>query len=179
MISQRLIADVGDSLDPDVGPEVRGYLIRDSLETKLLSHPSFQPLKRLITMTLESHGIQFDDISYWPTPFQALAVLDGKRPNIRAGATNVLHAGRTLIRWISVSDQGRAHKCKEFCGKAWGLRILVDMQTGAPIPREDVSKCLLVVDGTFSDDDLGALARAGWDEIFYPDEMAELAAAIV
>ena len=46
-------------------------------------------------------------------------------------------------------------------------------------PRPSVQKLILVVDGTWSREDLLALARAGWDKIFYPDEMDKLAEAIV
>jgi hypothetical protein len=33
---------------------------------------------------------------------------------------------------------------------------------------------VLVIDGTWSREDMKVLQRAGWDYIFYPDEMAEL-----
>ena len=42
-----------------------------------------------------------------------------------------------------------------------------------------MDKLILVVDGTWQQSDLDALVRAGWDEIFYPDEMEKLATAIV
>jgi hypothetical protein len=34
------------------------------------------------------------------------------------------------------------------------------------------------VDGTWKQSDLEALSRAGWDEIFYPDEIEKVVAAI-
>jgi hypothetical protein len=42
-----------------------------------------------------------------------------------------------------------------------------------------VSRLFLVLDGSWTDGDLAALLRAGWDTIFYPDEMDKLVKAIV
>ena len=77
------------------------------------------------------------------------------------------------------SDAGRDHKKKELCGRAVGLRYSWDAKTKTFIKRPGVDKLFLVVDGTWRQSDLDALIRAGWDEIFYPDEMDKLAAAIV
>ena len=38
---------------------------------------------------------------------------------------------------------------------------------------------ILLLDGTWRQADLNSLLRAGWDEIFYPDEMDQLAKSIV
>ena len=45
--------------------------------------------------------------------------------------------------------------------------------------RPGIEKLILVLDGTWRQNDLDSLLRAGWDEIFYPDEMDELAKAVV
>jgi hypothetical protein len=45
--------------------------------------------------------------------------------------------------------------------------------------RLGVSRLFLVLDGSWTDGDLAALLRAGWDTIFYPDEMDKLVKAIV
>jgi hypothetical protein len=37
---------------------------------------------------------------------------------------------------------------------------------------------VLIVDGTWCQDDLDALAVAGWDGIYYPDELERLVADI-
>ena len=55
----------------------------------------------------------------------------------------------------------------------------VDTKTKTFIKRPGVDKLILVVDGTWRQSDLDALIRAGWDEIFYPDEMDKLAKAII
>jgi hypothetical protein len=97
----------------------------------------------------------------------------------QATKTTVLRKGKTLINWQSVSDAGRDHKKKELCGRAVALRYSWDATNKKFIKRPLVEKLLLVVDGTWRREDLLALARAGWDEIFYPDEMDKLVKAIV
>jgi hypothetical protein len=83
----------------------------------------------------------------------------------------------TLINWQTCSDAGRDHKKKELCGRAIGLRYHWDGK--AFIRRPGIQKMILVLDGTWRQSDLNALLRSGWDEIFYPDEMEQLAKAIV
>jgi len=42
-----------------------------------------------------------------------------------------------------------------------------------------VEKLLLLLDGTWCDEDLKALLQSGWDDVFYPDEIDKLIKAIV
>jgi hypothetical protein len=179
VLSQRLAEQVGSTAPRGVGRQARDFFVADTIETKLLSHPSFQPIKLLITNELQKRRMKFTDIPYFPSPLRGLAVADGIKVNIRAGSTNVLRVNSTLIRWISVSDAGKVHKTKEFCGRAWGFRACVNEITGYVAPSDWLRKTILAVDGTFTADDLSLLIRCGWDEIYYPDEMDKLAAAIV
>lgn len=171
VLSKKVSEKVGKKLDFALGNTVKNFFVSDTLETKLLSHPSFQPLKLLIINTLQKSQIQFENINYFPSPLRGLAVSDGKRVNVRAGSTNVIRSGSTLIRWVSVSDSGKEHKSKEFCGRVWGFRISVDETTGEISENPWVKKTILVIDGTFVDKDLLNLYKAGWDEILYPDEI--------
>ena len=65
------------------------------------------------------------------------------------------------------------------------LPVLVFAQKEPPkkkkkfIKRPATERLILIVDGTWGQSDLDELARAGWDAIFYPDEMEKLTAAIV
>lgn len=171
ILSKKLSEKIGNKLDFALENTVKSFFVSDTLETKLLSHPSFQPLKLLILNTLQKSHIQFENINYFPSPLRGLAVSDGKRVNIRAGSTNVIRSGNTLIRWVSVSDSGKEHKSKEFCGRAWGFRISIDETTGEISENPWIKKTILVIDGTFIDKDLLNLYKAGWDEILYPDEI--------
>lgn len=85
-------------------------------------------------------------------------------------------AGSTIINWQSATDQGRDHKKKELCGRAVALRYAWDGKTFRK--RPGVSKLILVLDGLWDQEDIHALLRAGWDEIFYPDEMDRLVSLI-
>ena len=77
------------------------------------------------------------------------------------------------IVWQSCTDSGRDHKKKELCGRAPGLRY--HWNGKGFVARPGIKKLVLLLDGTWRDEDLKALLRAGWDEIFYPDEMDRLA----
>jgi hypothetical protein len=59
------------------------------------------------------------------------------------------------------------------------LRYTWDTKQKAFAKRPSTDKLILIVDGTWRQDDLDALEFAGWDEIFYPDEMNKLVKAIV
>jgi hypothetical protein len=109
---------------------------------------------------------------------RAMAVADGEKINVRAGSTNVLVANSTLVRWISVSDAGKTHKCKEFCGKIWGLRIYLNQMNNLIEVNPEIKKAILLIDGTFNDEELNSLHEAGWDEIYYPDELEMLVESI-
>jgi hypothetical protein len=84
-----------------------------------------------------------------------------------------------LINWQSAHHSHTNDKKKELCGRAVALRYSWDSKTNTFIPRPGIKKLILVLDGTWKQGDLDALVRAGWDEIFYPDEMDKLAKAIV
>jgi len=90
-----------------------------------------------------------------------------------AGEMHVLRAHNTIVNVQSWSD----HKAKELCGRAIGLRYHWNGKEF--ISRPDVRKMVLVLDGNWSQAELDALMRSGWDDIFYADEMDRLVKAIV
>lgn len=144
-------------------------LVNGLIEAKLCTYKGFDPILSLIEVTLGSqrkHRIR--------SAFGERAELSGA-----ASKTTVLLSGKTIINWQSCSDAGRDHKKKELCGRASSLRYSWDAKNKKFTPRPGVKKLVLVIDGTWRQSDLDALARSGWDEIFYPDEMDKLAKAIV
>jgi hypothetical protein len=90
-----------------------------------------------------------------------------------AGEMHILKVRMTIVNVQSSSD----HKTKELCGRAIGLRYHWDGQKFTH--RDKVAKMFLLLDGTWPQQELNALVRSGWDDIFYPDEMDRLAKAIV
>jgi hypothetical protein len=139
------------------------------IESKLCTYKGFEPLRLLIESKIP--GCKLDKVR---SCFGEKAKLKGQ-----ATKTTVLRKRKTLINWQSASNAGRDHKKKELCGRAVALRYSWDAAANKFVPRPGIGKLILVVDGTWRRDDLLALARAGWDEIFYPDEMDKLAKAIV
>jgi len=148
---------------------IPSQITHNLIEAKLCTYRGFEPLKILITQSgkkMKTQRIR--------SCFAEAAQLGGA-----AGKTTVLQSKATLINWQSVSDAGRDHKKKELCGRAVALRYSWDDSRKKFIPRPGVKKLILVVDGTWRQKDLNALARAGWDEIFYPDEMAKLKKSVI
>lgn len=139
------------------------------MESKLCTYSGFDPLRLLIEVAVPGGART------------RLRSCFGERAGLTGSAskTTVIVADSTLINWQSASDAGRDHKKKELCGRAAALRYNWDPKAKRFIPRPGVNKLILVVDGTWRQSDLDALVRAGWDEIFYPDEMDKLAKAIV
>ena len=147
---------------------LKGYF-NNLIEAKLCTYRMFEPLRLLIEGSLS--GIKKD----------AVRSCFGEKAELPAQATKttILRKGKTLINWQSCHGSHTNDKKKELCGRAVALRYSWDATTKKFIKRPGVEKLLLVVDGTWRREDLLALARAGWDEIFYPDEMDKLAKAIV
>jgi len=179
VLSEDLLNVTGGVFPKSKEAETKKVFVDDTIETKLLAHSGFRPVKGLILAYLNQSGFEVNDISYFQNPLRLLATGRGEVVNIRAGSTNVIIVNSTLIRWVSVSDEGRDHKVKEFCGKVgvWRAISLSDATQGAI--KGEVFRYLLVVDGSFRAEDFEKLFDAGWDEIFYPDEMDKLAKAIV
>jgi hypothetical protein len=144
-------------------------LLGSIIETKLCTYRLYEPLKLLIEHTTP----RCTSVSY-RSCFGERAGLGGQ-----ATKTTILQKGKTLINWQSAHSTHTKDKKKELCGRAVSLRYTWDAKNRKFVARPSVAKLILVVDGTWSRDDLNALARAGWDEIYYPDDMGELAKAIV
>lgn len=141
--------------------------IAKELEAVYLSHRGFDPLWILI-----SNKLPLAKTLTIATCYAEAAALSG-----RTGTCRLAKIQETFIYWQTCSDAGRDHKKKELCGRAIGIRY--EWIGKAFARRRKTKKLILVLDGTWRQDDLGALLRSGWDEVYYPDEMALLAKAIV
>lgn len=151
----------------------------DQVENILIPYNSFQPLKELVLMATGKAGLTPRIIQYFQNPLREQAVASGMKLNVRAGATEIIQVGKTLVRWISVTDEGKDHKRKEFAGRGALLPMTWDANAAQYAGRSDVGKLVLVIDGTFEASDIDVLHRLGWDEIYYPDQIDKLVKAIV
>jgi hypothetical protein len=151
---------------------------QDLIENVLIPFNKFQPLKLLLEMKLKEDGIPYRNVSYYPSPMYEKLVAMGQRINVRASSTSVIVSKQTILRWITVSDEGRDHKRKEFGGRAAILPVTWSEDHGDYRVRSGVKRLLLLVDGTFRDADLRVLSSLGWDGIFYPNELDRLVESI-
>lgn len=151
---------------------ISNQFVAKEYEAVLLAHRGFEPLLALLINGRVATGTA-DKINI-RTCFSEKAGLTGQ-----AGKTTVIKVQNTIINWQTATDAGKDHKRKELCGRAVGLRYHWDDNIQKFIPRPGVKKLILLLDGTWSQKDLNALINAGWDEIYYPDEIDKLKAAIV
>ena len=175
----RELVAVPASAVESVARQATAVELAEQVENVLIPYNMFQPLKALAVGALRDAGLPFEVVPYFPNPLAEWATSCGKRMNARAGGTEVIRCKNSLIRWVSVTDKGKDHKRKEFSGKAALLQITYEQSGSRFAIRPDVTRLVLVVDGTFNSDDLRALQRIGWDVIVYPDEMDVLVKAIV
>jgi hypothetical protein len=139
------------------------------LWNKLLNYPDFEPLPEILERKFGNRVKRLR---------RATLINDMVNDLTQdAGTEEVLQVGSSVIGWRSVTDAGKDHKRKELCARITCLRMA--MERSKFCARKSVKKAFLVADGTFTSDDIKLLVRSGWDEIFYPDEMDELAAALV
>jgi len=139
------------------------------LWNRLLTHQDFEPLPDLIAAAAEGQVTR----SMVPTIMADLA----EQSVQGAGMTDVFQFSNGMIHWKSATDQGKDHKRKELSARARALRFRKS-NLGFTY-RPEANQLFLVIDGTFSDDDLRVLIESGWDRIFYPDEMDQLKASLV
>ncbi len=168
VIAARLAA-IGKARTKYLLAELKEGICKNVIESKLCTYKGFEPL-RLIAEDKVKGCIR-----------KSIRSCFGERAGLigQATKTTVLQKQKTIIDWQSCSDAGRDHKKKELCGRAVAIRYSWDSEANKFIPRPGIEKLILLLDGTWRQEDLDALARAGWDEIYYPDEMEKLSKSIV
>ncbi|QPN68801.1 hypothetical protein [Synechococcus sp. CBW1108] len=158
--------------------EIREQYINKELEVGLLTHRGFDPVGSLIIEALEEAGLSHQ-LETCPGIFAERARCDGRISNQRSGSTTLLRTKNTLVNWQSAHDSHTNDKRKELCGRISAIRYSWNPVESRCTKKEGIDKFILVVDGTWCEADLQALAASGWDEIYYPDEVAILIKAIV
>jgi hypothetical protein len=165
-LAKLLRSTIGDinSVDHELVVAAHAY----ALWNKLLTYPDFEGLPGLVLTGC--HGV-----TAWVNVPTLMSEIAGETVQ-DAGVLRMLGFQGGLVFWVSATDAGRTHKVKELCAKARCLRFQF---VKGQFSHRPAAKCLfLVIDGTFTIEDLTALKNAGWDEVFYPDEIGLLAEAI-
>lgn len=147
--------------------EISRFVLKGLFEDKIYKTSSFDPAMDLILHALKGTGGVRDKRSA-----TFLTGYIGKG----AGTCDTLAIGDTLIMWQSASAQGDDHKTKELCGRIGLLRVTTN-KSGKAVPAP-FKKAILVIDGTWKEDQLDRLAAAGFDAIYYVDEVVQLAKGI-
>ncbi|MDA7618298.1 hypothetical protein N8703_03265 [Verrucomicrobia bacterium] len=135
---------------------------------KLMNYRHYNPVDWVVCDVLASIDQRFDHPSQHPS-FLSQA---GMGTTTSTGNMISVDGGRVWIKCQS-AYAGKIDKRKELCGRIGAMKLCYT-------PEElDQKKFLLVIDGFFEDRDLALLDQAGWDGIFYYDEMDALKKAIV
>lgn len=143
--------------------EIARFVLKGQFEDKIYKTASFDPAFEQVIHALAKSG----------------AVRDKRTPTFLTGFTgkgaatcDTLTIGDTLIMWQSASAQGDDHKTKELCGRVGMLRVTTG-KSGKVIPAS-FKKSVLVIDGTWKAEQIDRLAAAGFDAIYYVDEIDQL-----
>jgi hypothetical protein len=154
-------------------------VVQTVLEAKLLTYRNFKPFEVLLLRELKKAHLVGSMEAAVRACFAEAASDAGAVLDPRSSGTTVMRVKKSLINWQSAHGSHTNDKRKELCGRASALRYSWDAKKKEFVKRPLTDRLLLVVDGTWEQSDLEALAHAGWDEIFYPDEMDKLVKAIV
>lgn len=154
-------------------------LVQTVLEAKLLTYRNFKPFEALLQREFKKALLKGTLDVAVRACFAEAASDAGAKLDPRSSGTTVMRVKNTLINWQSAHDSHTNDKRKELCGRAPALRYSWDTKRHVFVRRPSTERLFLIVDGTWGQSDLDALASAGWDEIFYPDEMDKLVRAIV
>ena len=134
---------------------------------KITPYRHFNPLEWLVCDRLEGEGHLFE----FPERHPSFLSQTGMGTTTSTGNMISIDGGRCWIKCQS-AYAGKIDKRKELCGRIGAMKLCYT-------PEElDQKKFYLVIDGFFDDHDLALLDQAGWDGIFYYDEMDDLMALI-
>lgn len=159
-----------ESIDA-LAAEIEAKYVSKELEAVLLAHRGFDPIRALLLSRPELAGAENVRIR---AGFAEHCAIRGS-----AASTGVLKKSRTAIYWQTAHGSHTNDKRKELCGRAMAIRYAWDTARNHFRSRMSFDRLLLILDGTWTQSDLEALLRAGWDEIFYPDEMDKLVKAVI
>jgi hypothetical protein len=89
-------------------------------------------------------------------------------------STEGIVIGKTFVKWQSAYGQENSkHKMSELRGRHAQLCFEFSHE-GTFVPRRSVEKTLLIIDGTWTAEEIRLLGESGWDKIVYADELQEI-----
>lgn len=157
------------SVEPLSATEIKDAIkasISAEVEARLVCH-GIDPVEVMLHRWLRRHSVGYEP-GRLPS---GLAERLGYSEN-DLGTRGILVAQRHFIHWKSASDDGRDHKVKELYARAFqGIRTWAGNHYKL---RKRPERSILVVDGTWKQEDLIALVHAGWNAVLYPDQLDDL-----
>lgn len=165
------IGGIGESQLPRLRSKLIEVTQRSFLEARIIPYRNFEVLLWLLEAEL-----QRQEVTYIPKTSYEGWINEYSGVGRRVATTPFVRVGSSLIHWKTVSDAGKSHKKKELAARARAIRYEYNVERDTFIRREGVNQLVLIVDGTFGDEDLEVLVASGWDIIIYPDDIPELVA---
>ena len=130
---------------------------------QMMNYRLFNPIEWLVSLKLKEGSLPFS----WPTTHKSfLNTSDGE---IASSTGNLICVGNDKV-WIKCQSafDGKIDKRKELCGRVGAMKLCYTTKELEKI------RFYLVLDGFFDDSDLSLLADAGWDGVFYYDQLDAL-----
>ena len=160
--------------------QFKAGLYQLQFECNVAAPKGFDYLRAFLDAVLARHA--GDTIKLTPVTLQGAlaekAISEGATIRADSGVCEVLQCRSIVIDTQSATDQGRDHKKKELVARAVSIKLTWDTKTQTFIKRGGISRLVLLVDGAWTESDLNALQRAGWDDLFYPHETEKLLAVL-
>jgi hypothetical protein len=145
-------------------------VVRYQFRNALMSH-GVDPLRNLIMKQAKLDGLPAAEVRAPSWVGKRTEAELGVRFSNNDLSTRGVRIKGSFIHWKSAYDGNEGHKTKELAGRVFAIRPWLD--------RSHSGRFLLVLDGHFSTENIKTLMRAGWDDIFYPDEIDRLVKAVV
>jgi hypothetical protein len=143
--------------------EISRFVLKSQFEDKIYKTASFDPALELIL-----HAVKLKGATRAKRTATFLTGYVGKG----AATCDTLTIGDTLIMWQAAFAGHPADKHKELIGRIGMLRV--EHSAGGKINPSNFSRAVLVIDGTWQEDQIQRLADNGFDAIYYVDEVDQL-----
>ena len=171
-LSYRFKNEINISNFKELRKSVEDFVVNENLEGRLIPYRNFEPLLWLILVELEKKNIKFEPVKPWGGWLNDFTAIGTK-----SLSTRFIRSGSTMIHWKTSNGSHTRDKTKELSARVRNVRY--QFKNNSFSHREGIKQFFLIIDGTFTEKDLLHLSDAGWDRIFYADQMDELVQAIV
>jgi hypothetical protein len=135
---------------------------------KMMNYRLFNPIDWLVEMVLLDRG----EISIRKSAHNSF--LSEHTAGNATETANILEV-QTKPVWIKCQSgyDGKIDKRKELCGRIGAMKLCYDAEELAK------RRFFLVIDGFFDTEDIQLFETAGWDGVYYYDELEDLAEAVM